>query len=123
MAGRYLEVEKDLTKMRNLEELIKDGMEITQECALDCEENEKGCPEVDELKEIMLAYANMTRDIKQCGIAARKTVADFHESFNPLGYYFHNNHLRTKYLIICILYLFGALSYRGSQVGLIMSPY
>ena len=96
MAGRNLEVEKDLTKMKNLEELIKDGMEVTQECALDCEENEKGCPEVDELKEIMLAYVNMTRDIKQCGIAARKTVADFHESFNPLGYCFHNNNFKQN---------------------------
>ena len=83
MAKTYIEVEKELTKMKNLEDLIRGGMEKTQECALDCEENEEGCHGVRELKELMLSYAGMSRDITQWGKAARKTVADFHDSFNP----------------------------------------
>lgn len=84
--AKAIEVDKVLTKMKNLEDLIRGGMEKAQECALDCEENEEGCHEVRELKELMLSYANMSRDITQWEKAARKTVANFHEIFDPSRY-------------------------------------
>ena len=89
MAGNHVEVDHVLSKMKNLEELIKSGMEITQECALDCEENDEGCPDVRDLKEVMLAYANMIRDINQWGKVAKKTVAEFHKNYDASGYEFH----------------------------------
>ena len=92
MAGRNVEVDKVLTKMQNLEDLIRGGMEKTQECAIDCEENEEGCPYTEELKEIMLSYESMSRDIKQWGKAARNTVADFSKSFDPSRYLLHDTH-------------------------------
>lgn len=72
--------------MTNLEELINGGMEITQECALDCEENDEGCPDVKDLKDVMLSYANMRRDIKQWETVAKKTMTEFHKNYDPARY-------------------------------------
>lgn len=88
-----LEIDNVLSKMKDLEDLIQGGMEITQECALDCEENEEGCPEVKELKNVMLAYASMSRDIKQWDKVARKTVTDFRKNYASSGFEFWHNFL------------------------------
>ena len=77
------DVESVLAKFKKLEDAIKSGIETSQEIALDCEENDAGCKEIRQLKDVMLGYVSMGRDIKQWEKVARKTVADFRKDYDP----------------------------------------
>lgn len=75
-------VDNAVSKLQKIKELIDSGMGATLDVALDLEERKEGCEEVKELKDTMLQYAEMERDVGQWLKALDKTKTEFNKEHN-----------------------------------------
>ncbi|XP_012554594.2 E3 SUMO-protein ligase NSE2 [Hydra vulgaris] len=66
-----------IQKLQDFNSQIQDGIEISYKVAYDCEENESGTEIVDKLHEVMIQYAKLKRDLKQCCEAANDSKNQF----------------------------------------------
>ena len=73
------QVENAIKKFSDFQQLTEQGMLITKSVAEDCNEAEIDGFEVTSLKELMLEYAQMERQIKQWTEAAKNAMKTFQE--------------------------------------------
>ena len=72
MATRYLD--ESVEKFKQLERVIKSGFKITSEIA---EDLEIGDESVKEMRELMIGYAALEQNMKNCLKAAQNTKSTF----------------------------------------------
>ena len=80
-------VDNAVDKMKKLkEQLISNGMTATLDVALDLEENQQNNSHVPELKDTMLQYTAMERELSQWMEALEKTKTQLKKEYNPERY-------------------------------------
>lgn len=75
-------VDNAASKLQKIKEFIENGMGATLDVALDLEERKQGSEEVKELKDNMLQYAEMEREVGQWLKALEKTKTEFNKLNN-----------------------------------------
>lgn len=77
MATRYLDESMD--KFKQLDKVIKGGFKITSDLAEDLEIGDEA---VNEMRELMLGYAALEQNMKNCLKAAQETKSNFEQNLN-----------------------------------------
>ena len=77
MATRYLDESVD--KFKQLDKVIKGGFKITSDLAEDLEIGDEA---VNEMRELMLGYAALEQNMKNCLKAAQETKSNFEQNLN-----------------------------------------
>lgn len=78
-------VEDTIGRCKDLNKYVKEGFEVTKSIAEDCEDEENGKEFANEIRDLMLDYASMERDVEQYVTAAHKTMGKFRTQYASLG--------------------------------------
>lgn len=70
-------IETNITKFEAVKDVVNGGFNVTKSVAEDCEETEEGREIIRELRDVMLEYSHMQREIDQYCEAANNAREEF----------------------------------------------
>ncbi|XP_001638573.2 E3 SUMO-protein ligase NSE2 [Nematostella vectensis] len=83
MPSHFTGIDNASAKLQKMKEFVDNGMAATLDIALDLEERKEGSDGVKELKDLMVQYVHMEREMDQWMDAVQQAKAQFTREYDP----------------------------------------